>query len=188
MSASAVFDSQLIEMLYLYYSPFLFFDSTETANSFFEIHFYDFLDRSYTEDEILTLLSKVSDDCVVNSDSIVVGRTGVNLANDFSLYLMNFFDSMDLNIGDVLELDFGTVLYSTELPVYDFNGLFSPSKLELRFTDVSFSAVDHVLVSPVSDSMSSFLDSIGNVALIAVSVGVILLAGYALIRLIRRIL
>ena len=189
MSASAAFDSSVCEFLYLYYSPFLVFDSDESATYFYESMFYGFLLESYTDSEIYELLEQVSADCIIGYDSVVVGESAVNLANDFSLFLMNYFDLADFNVGDVIEIgDDGALLYSAELPVYDLSGLFSPSKVELRLTDGPLYAAEHVLVSPVSDSMNVFLDSVGNAAVVAVGVGVVLFAGYALIRLIRRIL
>ena len=90
MSASAAFDSYVCEFLYLYYSPFLVFDSDESATYFYESMFYGFLLESYTDSEIYELWEQVSADCIIGYDSVVVGESAVNLANDFSLFLLNF--------------------------------------------------------------------------------------------------
>ena len=178
-----------VETLLLYYYPFVEFTDYNTGMFYFYNFFSSYLDNlSLSPDELSEYLISLRSSVSVEDIGFSVDSVALDFCNNFSVYLTEVFSSNGLSVGSSYSLGDSEIIYKSDFPVYDYDSLFSSTKVFVDLTNYSDGVVNHVLVSPVSDSLDSFLVSIGDAALISISVGVVLFACYALIRLIRRIL
>lgn len=178
-----------IESILLYYYPFIEFSDFDEGMSFFYLLFSAYLENlSLSPEHLSEYLISLRDSVSVEDNGFGVESVALDFCNDFSVFLTDFFSSFGFYVGSSYDLGGSEFIYKSDLPVYGHDSLFSSTKVFVDLTNYSDGVVNHVLFSSVSDSLDSFLVSTGDAALISISVGVVLFAGYALIRLIRRIL